>query len=102
MVLITIHHHVGRCYSNQEGMIIKKMIDEHLKSNQQVIVSFDGINGVTSSFVNTAFIELLKDYDFNFIKSHLRFVNTSKQVNEMIKDRFKFEVSRKKKIINVC
>ncbi|MFC0271145.1 STAS-like domain-containing protein [Metabacillus herbersteinensis] len=99
-MVIKIVDHVGRCYSNQDGLIVKMILLKHLNSNKLVILSFEGIDGVTSSFVNTALIELLEDFDFDKIKQNLKFTNTNRQINEMIKNRFKFEINRKKNLVN--
>ncbi|EIJ79101.1 hypothetical protein PB1_16129 [Bacillus methanolicus PB1] len=99
MVLVQISNHVGRCYSNEDGKIIKDILKSHLDKGHNITVSFKDIDGVTSSFVNTAFIELLNEYEFDFIKKSIRFVNSTKQINDMIKDRFLFEVNRRKNLI---
>ncbi|MCM3411213.1 STAS-like domain-containing protein [Metabacillus litoralis] len=93
--------HVERCYSNDDGLVIKLIISNLFERNEKVVFSFQGIDGVTSSFVNTAFIELLHDYSFNFIKENLTFVNSNTQINRMIRDRFNFEVKRRKNMIEV-
>lgn len=53
----------------------------------------DEILALNSSFVNSAFIELLNDYIFNFIKNNIRFVDSTKQINDIIKSRFAFEIN---------
>ncbi|MCK2020669.1 STAS-like domain-containing protein [Peribacillus frigoritolerans] len=64
-----------------------------------ITISFKNVDGVTSSFINTALIELLDDYDFSVIKKHLNFINSSKQINDIIKSRFSFEVNRRKNLV---
>lgn len=99
-MVIKLVNHIERCYSNEDGKIIKDIITSHLRRNEQIIVSFEGIKGATSSFVNTAFIELLNEFDFEMIKRSLKFINTTKQINTMIKDRFSFEVKKRQNLIN--
>ncbi|WLR54276.1 STAS-like domain-containing protein [Mesobacillus subterraneus] len=98
MVTIRIKDHVGRCYSNHDGKIIQAVLKKNLQSGKTIIVSFNDIGGVTSSFVNTAFIELLNEYDFSYIKKSIRFVNSTKQINDMIKSRFAFETQRRRNL----
>ncbi|MED2005353.1 DUF4325 domain-containing protein [Brevibacillus laterosporus] len=64
-------------------------------------MSFSGVDGVPSSFVNSAFIQLLEDFTFEEIRQNLRFINSTKQINQMIKSRFEFEVNERKKLISV-
>ncbi|WP_339165348.1 STAS-like domain-containing protein [Siminovitchia sp. FSL W7-1587] len=100
-MVINICDHVGRCYSNEDGKVIQDILRHHLQNNVVVTISFKNIDGVTSSFVNTAFIELLNDFNFDDIKRLLRFVDSTKQINDMIRNRFMFEVSRRKNLIPV-
>ncbi|MEB9549522.1 STAS-like domain-containing protein [Bacillus cereus] len=99
MVTINVLNHVEGCYSNDDGYVILNLIKKAFKDNKQVTVSFEGVNSVTSSFVNSAFIELLNWYDFNFIRSNLHFTNSTKQINSTIKHRFQFETSQKKEVM---
>ena len=96
MVTINITDHVGRCYSNEDGKVIQHLLKKHLVAGNKITVSFGNVGAVTSSFVNTAFIELLNEYDFDYIKKSIRFVNSTKQINDMIKNRFSFEVKRRR------
>lgn len=96
MVVVNVLNHVERCYSNEDGTKIFKLLTKYLNKGEIVILSFEGVNSLTSSFTNTALIELLKEYDFNYIKNNLRFTNSNKNINEMIKHRFAFEVKRMK------
>lgn len=100
-MVINILDHVERCYSNTDGDIILSLIKPKITDGQQVTISFNGVDSVPSSFVNSAFIALLDDFPFDYIRSHLKFTNTTKQINEMIKNRFSFEVNERKKLISV-
>ena len=101
MVTIKVLDHVERCYSNQDGAKIQHIILSHFTTGEKISVSFDGVDGVTSSFINTALIELLDHYDFSVIKTNLKFVKSNKQINEMIRSRFKFEVNRRKQLVAI-
>jgi|SRR5690606_243162 len=100
-MVIKICDHVGRCYSNEDGKVIRDLLVGYLNKGTSLTVSFKNIDGVTSSFVNTAFIELLDDFDFDVIKRSLKFVDSNKQINDMIKSRFSFEVNRRKNLMLV-
>ena len=58
-----------------------------------VTVSFDGVKTATSSFVNVAFVQLLSSYSFQDIKSRLRVVDLTRQINDMIKSRMEREAA---------
>lgn len=86
---------VERCYNSNDGQVIHDVIEQRLSSGDSVTLSFDGVDSVPSSFVNVALISFLDRFDFDEIKRRLRFVNTSAQINEMIRSRFAFEARRK-------
>jgi hypothetical protein len=94
VVSLRVKDYVDQVYSNTDGMVIYNQLKNHLQNENKVSVSFDEIFALNSSFVNSAFIELLNDYDFQFIKNNIRFVNSTKQINEMIKSRFAFEINK--------
>ncbi|NEN75582.1 STAS-like domain-containing protein [Pelistega sp. NLN82] len=66
-----------------------RIIHPYLEQGEQVIVSFEGVDSLPSSFVNTALLPLLHHFSFKTIKESLFFENTNSQINTMIKDRFK-------------
>jgi hypothetical protein len=58
-----------------------------LSANGSVVVSFDGIQTATSSFVHAAFVELLDDFSYRDLKARLRVTTSTRQINDMIKTR---------------
>jgi len=89
MVTITIKHLTPRCLNNNDGHIVFDEILRHLKKMEPIEVSFEGVYSTTSSFVNSAFIELLEHCDFERIKSLVRITHSNSFINELIKQRFK-------------
>jgi hypothetical protein len=86
---------VTQCYSQEDGHKVYKAIAPLLSKGERIELSFEGVDVVPSSFVNTALIRLLDIVSFDRIRSNLRFVNTTKQINEMIKMRFDFEINKR-------
>lgn len=101
MVTINVLDHVKQCYSNNDGNIIQTEIRRAFAKKEKVIVSFTGVTSLNSSFVNSAFIELLNPYDFEYIRSNLKFKNSTRQINDIIKRRFQFEADKKKELLSV-
>ncbi len=87
--------YVQQCFNNADGNKILRVILPLLKQGKVVVVSFEGVPSLPSSFVNSAFIALLDHMTFSAIRKQLRFSHTNSQMNEMIKSRFEFEVKRK-------
>jgi hypothetical protein len=95
MGMIRVLDFVDHCYNSDDGQIIHDIIAPALSRGGDLTVSFDGVDSVPSSFVNVALISLLDQWNFDEIKRRLRFVDTNSQINEMIRDRFAFEVNRR-------
>lgn len=100
-MVIIIKDHIEHCYSNDDGRIIHDIIEVYLKKNTNVTISFEHIDSVTSSFVNSAFIKLLDQFDFGHIRHSISFINSTNQINEMIKKRFNYEVNERKNLMLV-
>jgi hypothetical protein len=95
MVKIVIIDYLDSFVTNDDGNKLFKVIKKHFDNNEFVEISFQGIKGLNSSFINSAFINLLDYYDFDYIKRHLSFKNSTKQINALILSRFKFETQSK-------
>lgn len=98
--VIKVLDHVERCYSNDDGQKIQAEIKSAFYNDQKIILSFEGVDGVTSSFINTALIDLLEEFSFSFIKAHLSFSGSNAQINKLINDRFKFEVKKRSELVS--
>lgn len=94
MVLVLLDH-VSNCYSNDDGEKIAKTIRQNLDKKESVRISFRGVDVVSSSFINSSLITLLDDYTIDYIKSKVSFSETTKHINNLIKNRFLFEINQK-------
>lgn len=77
--------HVPRCYSPSDGAIIADILRHAFSEGQKVVLSFDGVTDVPSSFVNAAFVSLLDEYPFETLKSQLTIIDATKQIADMIR-----------------
>ncbi|MCV2499651.1 STAS-like domain-containing protein [Melissococcus plutonius] len=96
MVLINIKNDLGNYYTNKDGEKLLDIIVDNFKKGNVVEISFQDIDSINSSFVNSAFVSLLDLYSFDLIRKNLSFVNTNKQINSLIINRFKFELEKKR------
>ncbi|MEK8128646.1 STAS-like domain-containing protein [Paenibacillus filicis] len=99
--MIRVLDHVDRCYSNSDGDDVRSLIFEQFETGTKTTISFDGVDSVSSSFINSAFIDLLDQYSFDYIRQNLSFIDSTKSINELIKKRFSFEVNERNKLLNV-
>jgi hypothetical protein len=90
MVMINILDHLKSASTYEDGGIIYQLLKEEIAAGEVVSLSFKDISSVPSAFLNAAVIQLLEDFPFPTIKKQLRFINTTKHINQLIKSRFEF------------
>jgi len=89
-MVIRILDHVRTASTYGDGEVIFGLIANDLREGRDVEVSFEGIRAVPSAFVNGAFVRLVESISPDVIKARLRFKNSTRHINEMIRSRFDF------------
>ena len=65
--------------STAEGNAVYQQINDHLKNNHVVQIDFEGINFLTTAFLNAALGQLYSNqYSSAFLNEHLRIKNVPK------------------------
>jgi STAS-like domain of unknown function (DUF4325) len=90
-MVIRIHDVVASADTGDQGQVVFDRLRRELLSNSEITVSFEGVKTVTSSFVNAAFVQLLRTMALGEIKSRLKVVNSTRQINDMIRTRLERE-----------
>jgi hypothetical protein len=75
----------------KQGELLFTQLLAAFVGNEKVTLSFDGIDTATSSFVNAGLVQLLSVMTFEDIKSRLKVVSSTRQINDMIKRRLSHE-----------
>jgi hypothetical protein len=96
MVKITISSILDKWISNEDGQKLYLILKNEMHVNDIIYLSFDKIDSVSSSFINSALISLLNDFDFEQIKSKLSIIDSNANINNLIKRRFIFETTKRK------
>lgn len=94
-MVIRILDIVDRCYSNEDGQAVYHQIKPRVIAGAPFTLSFAGVSAVTSSFVNSALIDLLDSVDFDQIKRTVKITDVSQTVAQVIKRRFTFETQER-------
>ncbi|MGH8756984.1 MAG: STAS-like domain-containing protein [Burkholderiales bacterium] len=89
-MVIRVLDHVTHCSSYAEGDVIFTIISPHIQEGEDVTLSFEGVDAVPSSFVNAAIIRLVEVVSLNEIKAHLKVINSTRQINDLIRSRVAF------------
>ncbi|HMO30409.1 STAS-like domain-containing protein [Enterovirga sp.] len=93
-MVIRIADLVGAADTGDQGAIVYRRISMGLRRGGPIVISFSGITTATSSFVNAGFVELLRDHPFSEIKDRLRVIDSTHQINDMIRTRLNGEASK--------
>jgi hypothetical protein len=86
-MVIRIHDLVPGADTAQQGDVVFPVLHAAMAARAPFVVSFENVHSATSSFVNAAFVRLLKDYPFSAIKGQMRVVKSTRQINDMIRTR---------------
>jgi len=82
----------------KEAIRVNKEIMNEFKKNNSVDVVFRGKPFLSPTFIETAFVPILKEYDYEYIKDHLVLTNISPTAFENVKERLMFESENKNKV----
>lgn len=88
-MVIFIRNIVDGCDTNAQGVIVRAVLDSQLRDSNPVVLDFSGIFNVTSSFVNTAFVDFIDDHGFDQFKKLVSLKNVNRQVGSMVTSRVK-------------
>jgi hypothetical protein len=84
MVIVALDH-VVQCYTAEDGLVIRELLAEGLRTGLKVTLSLAGVGDVTSSFVNSAVVALAPEFPLSFVKSRLAVSHASKQAADMVR-----------------
>jgi hypothetical protein len=109
-IKISIFEHIGSsaAVSSEDGELLFERIIKALENDVRVILDFNNIELITSTFLNAAIGQLYSKYDSPFLRNHLKVNNLSnedlnllKKVVDRAKDYFKDKERMEKNISKV-
>jgi hypothetical protein len=89
-MVVHISDLVQGCDTADDGLIVRDSLLHALHAEFYATVTFAGISTVTTSFVNAAFVDLLRHMSLDQIKRRVRVVDATRQINDMIRQRLMF------------
>jgi hypothetical protein len=84
-MVIRVSNIVKDADTSDEGNAVLPTLVQELERDGTVSISFAGIDTVTSSFVNAAFYPLLTSIPISELRRRLRIIDSTRQINDMIK-----------------
>ena len=94
-MVIRILDHVERCSTYADGNTIFELIAPLIEAGKDVTLSFEGIDAVPSSFINASVVRLVEKVPLLEIKKRLKVIDSTRQINELIRGRIAFLESAK-------
>lgn len=89
-MVVRILDHVTNCSSYADGDTIFNIIFPVIQRGEDIVLSFEGVEAVPSSFVNASIVRLIEVVSLKEIKSHLKVIKSTKQINALIRGRIDF------------
>jgi hypothetical protein len=91
-VVLVLKDVVENCKTNREGSTVFNLIRDQIVQNKPIYISFKDVSSISSSFLNSAFIELLKHTSYENVMRCLKIVDSNKHINDSIRRGFFLEV----------
>jgi hypothetical protein len=89
-MVVRILDHVANCSSYADGDTIFNIIGPVIQRGEDVVLSFEGVEAVPSSFINAAIVRLIEIVSLKEIKTHLKVIKSTRQINALIRGRIDF------------
>ena len=86
-MVISVRDVVAACDTNAHGEVLFSEIAPYLIADQQVAIDFSGVFNVTSSFVNSSFVELVDQFGTKQVQRLVVLQGVNRQIGAMIKAR---------------
>ena len=75
--------------SNASGFSVYTVMKNSLTSDNKITLSFDGVNSMSSSFLNSSVGAFIDDYGFDAFKKNVSIINYTPSTLNMIKSYLK-------------
>lgn len=72
--------------SNVDGYTLKARIDSVLSTGSSVILSFDSVVTISSSFLNSSIGEIIDQYGFEILRDRVKITNYTPSIAKAIKN----------------
>lgn len=84
-MVIAVLDHVAHCDTSADGDALYLVLHRALALASRVTVSFDGVDGVPSSFINASIVRLVEELGIEAVKSRIAITDVSGQVSDMLR-----------------
>lgn len=71
-------------FTNEDGLSVYNAIDSAISEKDSIILSFEGITSLSSSFLNSSFGEIIEKFGFDFLKNKIKITKYTPQLSILI------------------
>jgi hypothetical protein len=89
-MVIRILDYISQVDSYRDGQRIYDLIAAPLANGEDVVLSFEGVDAVPSSFVNASILRVAEILPVSAVKAHLKIVDSTRQINDLVRSRMRF------------
>jgi len=75
-------------FTNESGLVLKNYLVSKIQMGETVILSFEGARGLSSSFLNSSFGELIQSFGLMKIKQAIKLVDLTTSQAKSLKEYF--------------
>lgn len=86
-MVICVKNVVDGCDTNEQGIVVYRRMRSELGSGRFIVLDFSGVSNVTSSFVNSAIVQLIDDLGYDFVRNFVAIKGVNRQIGMMLRDR---------------
>jgi hypothetical protein len=83
---IVVKDLVKSTFTNDDALPLMFKMSEFLDKGYSITLSFDGISGITSSFLNSSLGEVIDKYGLDSLKGRIFTKNCTSSLNNMLKN----------------
>lgn len=89
-MVIRILDHVEHASTYDDGEVIFNLLAPSIQRGEDITISFEGVSAVPSAFINASLVRLAEVVSVQEVRKHLRIVQSTRQINELVRSRFDF------------
>jgi hypothetical protein len=71
-------------FTNEDGLSVYNAIYSAISENDSIILSFEGITSLSSSFLNSSIGEIIEKFGFDFLKNKIKITKYTPQLSGLI------------------
>ncbi|UTH44292.1 STAS-like domain-containing protein [Loktanella salsilacus] len=86
-MVMRVKNLVDNCDTNDQGTVVYNLAASFIRKNMLLTLDFSGVSNITSSFVNSSFVQLADDFGYDKVKSTIVIKGVNRQIANILRNR---------------